>query len=293
MMSFTEETRTFSCGESRVVAILHRPQTPVKRGVLVVVGGPQYRVGSHRQFVLLARTLAQTGIPVMRFDYRGMGDSPGGRRSFEDIEEDMRSAIDEFFAWMPGLKELIIWGLCDAVSAALLYAYKDPRVTGLIMLNPWVRTEESMAKAYVKHYYLSRLFSKALWRKIFKGRFNIIESSRSFLGMLVKTFSFGNGEKANKSQHRNHMLIDPALPLPRRMALGFEHFTGRALFILSGDDLTAAEFKDLIASSEHWKKLMQRDTVSRKDLPEANHTFSTRRWRDQVATWSVEWIQSW
>jgi len=46
-------------------------------GVLIVVGGPQYRVGSHRQFVMLARFLADHGVPCMRFDYRGMGDVSG------------------------------------------------------------------------------------------------------------------------------------------------------------------------------------------------------------------------
>jgi len=52
-------------------------------GVLIVVGGPQYRVGSHRQFLLLSRRLAAEGHPVMRFDYRGMGDASGAMRGFE------------------------------------------------------------------------------------------------------------------------------------------------------------------------------------------------------------------
>jgi hypothetical protein len=77
------------------------------------------------------------------------------------------------------------------------------------------------------------------------------------------------------------------------MAGGFEKYSGNTLFILSGDDLTAAEFKDLIASSPRWKKLMQGNNITRKDLPEANHTFSKRQWRDQVATWTIEWIRSW
>jgi len=28
-----------------------------------------------------------------------------------------------------------------AASAALFYAYRDPRVAGLVLVNPWVRTE--------------------------------------------------------------------------------------------------------------------------------------------------------
>jgi len=66
--------------------------------VLIIVGGPQYRVGSHRQFVLLARHLAAQGIPVMRFDVRGMGDSKGKPRNFGQLDDDLRAATDCFFA---------------------------------------------------------------------------------------------------------------------------------------------------------------------------------------------------
>ncbi|KAB8057318.1 hydrolase 1, exosortase A system-associated, partial [Janthinobacterium violaceinigrum] len=61
--------------QARLVGILSLPAAPGPRGVLIVTGGPQYRVGSHRQFVLLARALAAQGVPVLRFDLRGMGDS--------------------------------------------------------------------------------------------------------------------------------------------------------------------------------------------------------------------------
>ncbi|HLB84425.1 MAG TPA: hypothetical protein VJK00_06820, partial [Steroidobacteraceae bacterium] len=58
-MNLEEPLCIESQGE-RLIGILHRPQTQgnLTRGVVVVVGGPQYRIGSHRQFVLLARSLA-------------------------------------------------------------------------------------------------------------------------------------------------------------------------------------------------------------------------------------------
>jgi len=57
-----ERALRFRCQSEWLYGILHLPQQPVARGVLIVVGGPQYRVGSHRQFVLLARYLAERGI---------------------------------------------------------------------------------------------------------------------------------------------------------------------------------------------------------------------------------------
>jgi alpha/beta superfamily hydrolase len=97
------------------------PEKQPACGVLVVVGGPQYRVGSHRQFLLLSRRLASEGYPVMRFDYRGMGDGGGAMRSFEDVSADIGAAIEAFQRRCPSVRRIVLWGLCDAASAALLY----------------------------------------------------------------------------------------------------------------------------------------------------------------------------
>src|SRR5689334_11218312 len=118
-MSVEEQAFGFACRGEWLCGIASLPRQPAARGVLIVVGGPQYRAGSHRQFTLLARSLAAQGIASMRFDYRGMGDSDGAMRSFEAVDDDLRAAVDQFMALAPGLTEVVIWGLCDAASAAL------------------------------------------------------------------------------------------------------------------------------------------------------------------------------
>lgn len=62
-------------------------------GVLIVVGGRQYRVGAHRQFVSLARALAAAGYPAFRFDVRGTDGSQRHARHFLDCGDDLQSAI--------------------------------------------------------------------------------------------------------------------------------------------------------------------------------------------------------
>ena len=49
-----------------------RPNHEKPLGVLIQVGAPQYRVGSQRQFVLMARFLAQQGHCVLRYDIQGL-----------------------------------------------------------------------------------------------------------------------------------------------------------------------------------------------------------------------------
>ena len=284
---------TFNCQNQTLIGVLHKPDGDdliTSPGVLIVVGGPQYRVGSHRQFVLLARSLCQRGIPVLRFDYRGMGDSAGDAQIFENINEDIKAALQEFAHQMPMVNQFVIWGLCDAASAALFYAYTDKRITGLVLLNPWVRTEAGRAKAYLKNYYLERFFSRDLWHKLFSGQFDFGASVHSFIDMVIKSVS---SKKSGTSTQQTDIKIAPDAPLPEKMAACFSHFHGHVMVILSGNnDYVADEFTAVVKASPQWQSVMARPTTTTHYFAEANHTFSRQDWREQVENWTHDWVKS-
>ena len=290
-MNVVERGIAFACEGCWLYGVLSLPPASApssRRGVVLVVGGPQYRVGSHRQFTLLARDLAQQGVPVLRFDYRGMGDSEGDMRDFLDIDADLRAAIDAFIAELPDVREVVLWGLCDAASAAMLYAPQDPRVAGLVLLNPWARTEEGVARAYLKHYYLSRIMQGGLWRKILRGRFDYAAAARSFLSLCANALRRKNAKAAEP-----HSTAEVGrASLPERMLSGFSRFQGRSLIIIGSADLTGREFLDM-ARAPAWRKLMRGKRVSQHTLPQADHTFSRQVWRDQVAQWTADWLRRW
>lgn len=279
-MNAEDHAVRFLCHSDWLYGILSMPEQPRSRGILILVGGPQYRAGSHRQFALLSRYLASCGIATMRFDYRGMGDSEGDARNFENINEDIRCAIDHFIQSVPGMTEVVIWGLCDAASAALFYAWLDSRVTGLVLLNPWVRTERSLAKIHLKHYYFSRLFDMELWKKIFTGKVDLVATARS----LINAVSVACFKQAHPGATAS---------LPDRMFDGYSRFKGKVLVILSGNDLTASEFSDLAASNDKWRALLENQQTQTLTLAGANHTFSTREWRNKVEHWTEDWLHSW
>ncbi len=276
-----------ACAGAKMIGVLHRGAVRARRGIVIVVGGPQVRVGSHRQFVLLARFWAQAGVPVLRFDCRGKGDSSGEFKDFENIDDDIAAAVDALVERCPGLEEVFLWGLCDGASAILMYAGRDPRISGLAVLNPWVRTEDGIARAYLKHYYARKLLQPAFWKKLLGGGIHIGTSLAALFAMLRSA-----GRDDREPDAANLPVspeTGPTPPVPDRMAAGLARFSGRVLLILSGNDLTAKEFLDCVARSRDWRRLIGADNVRRHDLAAADLTFSRRAWRDQVAEWTLDW----
>jgi exosortase A-associated hydrolase 1 len=214
----------------------------------------------------------------MRFDYRGMGDSAGQFRGFEDVGADIAAAIDAFARAVPGIERVVLWGLCDGASAIMFYAHRDPRVAGLAVLNPWVRTEAGLAKAQLKHYYLRRLLDGQSWRRLLTGRLSVGRSLAGVAG-TVRSAMDDSGVSADSA-------------LPDRMAAGLSQFRGPVLLVLSGNDLTAREFEDAVSGSAVWRRLLGLEWVRRHDLPGADHTLSRREWRDQVTDWTIAWAKS-
>jgi exosortase A-associated hydrolase 1 len=273
-----ERALVFACRGDSLLGVLHPPQRAgADLGVLVVVGGPQYRVGSHRQFVLMARALAHAGIAVLRFDYRGMGDSEGGQRTFEDCGDDIRAAIDALLAAVPNLTGVVVWGLCDAASAALMHVTRDPRVRGLVLVNPWVRTTAGEARAYVQHYYGQRLLQPSFWRKVLSGKFDLRRSVREFTSTLGQSRAAGSAASSSGS------FID-------RMRAGFTGFDRPVLVLISERDLTAAEFTTMCGEHDAWQGAMARNSVRTVRLEGADHTFSTRGALDLATSQLVAWL---
>lgn len=268
-----EQPIAFPCREDVLIGIVASGAVRLPLGVVIVVGGPQYRAGSHRQFVGLARHLALAGFPTIRFDYRGMGDSSGDHRSFDTIDDDIRAAIDTLLAVHPTVTAVALWGLCDAASAVMMYSPDDARVRGLVLANPWARGEETYARTQLKYYYARRLFSGALWRKILLGRLNFIRSASEVAG------------KAAQAVRSQRTIAD----YRERMLVGLRSFRGRVLLVISGQDLTAREFLDFAAAHPSGGALTD-DSVARLGLPEADHTFSQCSWQQEVEEATGSWL---
>lgn len=270
-----EQVVTMRAGGDALLGVLHLPQEPCDVAVVVVVGGPQYRVGSHRQFLRLARTLAARGHAVLRFDVRGMGDSEGAPRGFEALRDDIGEAIDTVVQ-QSGARRVVLWGLCDGASASLLYCHdvRDARLAGLCLVNPWVRTDATQARTQVRHYYRQRLAQPAFWRKLLSGRV-ALSAVTGLWRSLARSWS-------------------PPVEAPAyttRMARAWMAFEGELLLLLSGDDYTAREFLECTASDPAWAGTLARPRLARHTCDRADHTCSdpaAHRWLEQH---TLDWLE--
>ena len=275
-MNVCETALVFDCVGETLVGVLATNGTLAETGVVLVVGGPQYRAGSHRYFVQLARALAGAGFPTLRFDCRGMGDSSGGPQHFEDIADDIRAAIDTLQQRSPAVRQVVLWGLCDGASAALLYlqATADARVAGLCLLNPWVRSQVSLARTHIKHYYPQRLMHHGFWLKLFSGRVAI-----SALSRLWRSIGLAFSGTAGAPSYQ------------QRMASALAAFGGPVLLLLSETDYTAKEFVEFTQSDRNWQVALARARVQRQVLPDADHTLSGTATKAQAQGIMQAWLR--
>jgi len=184
------------------------------------------------------------------------------------------------------IEQVALWGLCDAASAILFYAAGDRRVSGAVLLNPWVRTDRSVANTYLRHYYIARLRDPALWRQLLRGEFRIGKALRSMRRVL------GDAMGRPRASTPSLTTAPSGGSLPDRMLEGLRRFQGRVLLVLSGDDITANEFRYVTEHSRDWRRALDDARIARRELAPANHTFSRREWRDQVSRWTKEWLQT-
>lgn len=108
-------------------------------GLVLVNGGHNHRVGINRNYTEWAREAAAAGTPALRFDVRGLGDSPALDPADRAVlyREATRADVLEAVDWMAGRTPagVVLAGLCAGGYQALGAACDDARVRGLVLLD--------------------------------------------------------------------------------------------------------------------------------------------------------------
>jgi exosortase A-associated hydrolase 1 len=198
-------------------------------GVLMVTGGTQTRIGSHRMFERLAKRLAEGGFPCFRYDRRGVGDSEGADSDWRGSGPDIAAAAAAFRRECPQVERLIGFGLCDGASA-LAFHDAAAGLGGLILLNPWLVEPQSgtLAPAAVKAHYRQRLTSLEGWKKLLSGSVSYKKLFRGIGSLAAKPSSLA--EEVAGALEKSRLPVDLILASRDGTAIAAEAEWGKPAY---------------------------------------------------------------
>ena len=141
-MALEREPGWFGHGDAAFFGWRHHAPAAARRGIAAVICGPighEY-TRAHRTLRHLADRLAMAGVPAIRFDYHGSGDSPGTdldparlARWQENIGEAIRAAKT-----LGGCERVCLVGVRIGATLAALVAEREP-VDRLVLWNACVK----------------------------------------------------------------------------------------------------------------------------------------------------------
>jgi pimeloyl-ACP methyl ester carboxylesterase len=173
--------------DSSLVSIITRPAAPEvgdRPAVVILNTGIIHRVGHHRMYVALSRLLAGAGHTVVRFDINGIGDSAPAKDRMPLLAaclEQIREVIDSI-AQTYRIERFVLVGLCSGADHAILHAFKDERVAGLVLLDPTLPP----TPRYYFHYVLQRLTNARSWLSVITGSSGLIRLVTTHLTQLLR-----------------------------------------------------------------------------------------------------------
>ena len=240
---------------------------------MLSAGELQYRAGCARQLVTFARQFALRGTE-MGF--------------YQELGPDINAAIKQFFAKVPGLENVVLWGGCDAAAAIMINGHSDPRLSGWILSNPFLATDK--VKALVsRQQLLQQLLQPGFYRKLLAKRSSIAAYLRTAVTKPFKKSPMtGTAESSVVAPKAAKIPAD----LPIKMQQGLADFGGSTLLVMSERSLVRQQFDAFTARSRPWKTALRSPAVTRVDVESADQTFSTPAAQQAFIAASIEWLEA-
>ncbi len=188
----------FERAGQQLYAIVSQPlDSPVADGTIIMFNaGAIRRIGPNRIWTEAARRWAAAGVPVIRVDIEGIGDAGGeggkyaeGDEAFytPNLVEQARGALE--LAEELGLPDrFVLGGLCSGAYWSFELAASDPRVRGIMMLNPRLLVFDAGAEGNRELRKLGRILTRSGFRNMLLEKQKLRRAGR-FTTYLFKNSS--------------------------------------------------------------------------------------------------------
>ena len=262
--------------DGTLIGILTMPSTVrVKFAVLLSNTGMHHRVGPFRLNVKLARAFARVGIPTLRFDRSGLGDSAPRTTAGNDHDHALLDTADAMncLATRHGIQQFVLIALCSGVDVAHDMTLRDTRVIGAAFIDGYAYSTPGFRWRRT----LPRLFDITRARRFFRRRAHRAQNAEFFAISQETTAQVFVRELPTLARFR-----DEVRAMATRGARVLMVYTGAMGLHVNHPD----QLYEMIGTD-----------VSRRDigvlwLPEADHLFSATaarvRLQDRIVSWLNE-----
>ena len=296
---YREHPVVFRAGKEDLYGILVEPHAS-RDGVAVVLstgGGRIPMTHRNRMWTRLARRIAVDGVPVLRFDWHGAGESTGRVREFHSdypFVDDLVAAVRCLEAHRQ-VSHLILVGTCLGARAILSAGEHLPQMSGAVLLSTPLRgrrLEEAAANnfadtltvgGYLRWAARSRVMKRLLdpsWRlrywRIAKVKMERIASVPPLWGRRRAEL----GSPAWLSRK----FLDPVRSLPQRGV--------RLLMLYGSDDEYYPDFKQALQYELGEIVRTAGDRLEVEVISGTLHGFTTLEMQQAAIARTCEWIRA-
>jgi len=271
-------------------------------GIILASAGSVHSVGPGRLYVELARAWAALGFSVLRMDVGGVGDSAAraGRADNHPYPDHAVRDIAAAARWMverARVSRVVVAGLCSGAHASFHAGRTLEGIDGIIVINPIVfywTPECSLDVSAWMNYAESRRYSQSVrevdsWVRLAKGEVNVrYAASVGYRRMREVAGGAANAlwRRFTKTSSDDGEANDVVADLRRITARGVD-----VLVVFSEGDPGLDYVRRLHA---HDVRVLERDNqnFTMRVVPDADHTFSQREVRAQLAGFLTDYLMT-
>jgi pimeloyl-ACP methyl ester carboxylesterase len=252
--------------ESHLVGVLTMPETVATTAgtaAILLNAGLINHLGPHRLHVRIARHLCELGIPCLRFDFSGIGESANTtHREAASQVADVGDAIDRLVADSVA-RNFVLFGICAGATYAYHAAVMHERVCGAVLCDGYLYPTWKTKPLY----FLKKVTNKA-----------------SMTGFVRKALRSLVGHKDPARSKGAVLDVTTGSIPPDSYAQGLASLERRGAWVAQ---VISGSYPDSYCYpsqfSERFRSYRFGNRITAHFLPEVDHTFMTRAAQNRVA----------